>query len=72
MAPLSLGSPKWGGSTWAKGAQEGEAPRWKLPPRGGSFIPPSLAPHQGEGNPRAPPLGLPPPPRWSPLPSHYK
>ena len=26
MGSLSLGRPKWGGSTWAKGAQEGRAP----------------------------------------------
>ena len=35
MGSLSLGRPKWGGSTWAKGAQEGEAPRRELP---GSFL----------------------------------
>ena len=55
MAPLSLGRPKWGGSTWTKEAHMGKAPRRKLPPRGRSFLPPSLAPHQREGNPRAPP-----------------
>ena len=55
MAPLSVGRPKWGGSTWTKEAHMGKAPRRKLPPRGGSFLPPSLAPHQREGNPRAPP-----------------
>ena len=35
MGSLSLGRPKWGGSTWAKGAQEGRAPGGasrKLPP----------------------------------------
>ena len=37
MGSLSLGRPKWGGSTWAKGGQEGEAPRRELP---GSFFPP--------------------------------
>ena len=26
MGSLSLGRPKWGGSTWAKGAHEGRAP----------------------------------------------
>ena len=55
MGSLSLGRPKWGGSTWAKGAQEGRAPRGasrKLPP-----------------SPLAQPLGLPPPPRWLPSPS---
>ena len=72
MGPPSLGRPKWGGSTWTKDAHMGKAPRRKLPPRGGSFLPPSLAPHQREGNPRGHPLRLPPPPRWPPLPSHYK
>ena len=38
MDPLSLGRPKWGGSTWTKEAHVGEAPRRKLPPRGGSFL----------------------------------
>ena len=35
MGSLSLGRPKWGGSTWAKRAQEGRAPGGasrKLPP----------------------------------------
>src|ERR1041385_6889781 len=58
MGSLSLGRPKWGGITWAKGAQEGRAP-W-----GGfqeaSRLPPWRNPR--EGNPRAQPLGLPPPP----------
>ena len=57
-----------GGSTWAKGAHEGEAP-W------GSFLEASPLPpwrNPREGNPRAQPLGLPPPPREPPLPSPYK
>ena len=64
MGSLSLGRPKWGGSTWAKGAQEGRAP-W------GSFqeaSPLPLGVALGRGNPRAQPLGLPPPPRWLPPP----
>ena len=40
MGSLSLGRPKWGGSTCTKEAQVGEAPRRKLPPMGGSFLPP--------------------------------
>lgn len=32
MGPLSLGRPKWGGSTWTKEAHVGKAPRRKLPP----------------------------------------
>ena len=32
MVPLSLGRPKWGGSTWTKEAHVGKAPRRKLPP----------------------------------------
>ena len=48
MGPLSLGRPKWGGSTWTKEAHVGKAPRRKLPP-------PLGRPHQVEGNPRAPP-----------------
>ena len=60
MGSLSLGRPK---STWAKRAQEGRAPGGasrKLP------LPPWRNPR--EGNPRAQPLGLPPPPREAPLP----
>ena len=63
MGPVSLGRPKWGGSTWAIGAQEGRAPGGasrKLPP------PPWRKPR--EGNSREQPLGLPPPPREAPLP----
>ena len=57
MGSLSLGRPKWGGSTWAKGAQEGGR-------LGGSFqeASPLLGAALGEGNPREQPLGLPPPP----------
>ena len=68
MGSLSLGRPKWGGSTWAKGAHEGKAP-W------GSFqeaFPLPLGTTLGRGNPRAQPLGMPPPPRWLPSPSPYK
>ena len=36
MGPLSLGMPKWGGSTWTKEAQGGGA-------LGGSFLPPRMA-----------------------------
>ena len=64
MAPLSLGRPKWGGSHLDQGGPSGMAPRRKLPPRGRSFLPPSLVPHQWEGNPRAPlivePINSPP------------
>ena len=65
MGSLSLGRPKWGGSTWAKRAQEGRAPGGasrKLPPS------PRRSPRQ-EGtlgrSPRAAPSskgGSPPPP----------
>ena len=46
MGSLSLGRPKWGGSTWAKGGPRGEAPWGKLP---GSF--PLLGAALGEGKP---------------------
>ena len=68
MGSLSLGRPKWGGSTWAKGAQERREP-W------GSFqetSPLPLGAALGRGNPRAQPLGLLPPPRWLPSPLPYK
>ena len=47
MGPLSLRRPKWGGSTWTKEAHMGKAPRRKLPPRGGSFLPFLSAPPEG-------------------------
>ena len=50
MGPLSLGRPKWGGSTWTKEAHVGKAPRRKLPPRGGSFLPLVDGP-RGRGKP---------------------
>ena len=45
MGSLSLGRPKWGGSTWAKGGQVGEAPRRELP---GSFLPLGAALREGK------------------------
>ena len=48
MGPISLGRPKWGGSTWTKEAQKGMAPRRKLPPRGGSFLPLVAGPREGK------------------------
>ena len=45
MGSLSLERPKWGGSTWAKVAQEGEAPGRELR---GSFLPPWCIPKGGE------------------------
>src|ERR1041384_7515069 len=65
MGSLSLGRPKWGGSTWAIGAQEGRVPGGasrKLPP------PPWRSPREEETlgrSPRAAPSskgGSPPPP----------
>ena len=64
MGSLSLGRPKWGGSTWAIGAQEGRAPGGasrKLPP------PPWRSPREEETlgrSPRAAPSskGASPPP----------
>ena len=47
MGSLSLGRPKWGGSTWAKRAQEGRAPGgasrnlppppWRIPRQEGTL-----------------------------------
>src|ERR1041384_2333706 len=65
MGSLSLGRTKWGGSTWAKGAQEGRAPWGSCQEASHSPLGATL----GRGNPRAPPLGLSPPPRWLPSPS---
>ena len=48
MGSLSLGRPKWGGSTWAKRAHEGEAP-W------GSFL--EASPLPPWRNPRRGTLG---------------
>ena len=45
ICSLSLGRPKWGGSTWAKGAQEMEAPRRELP---GNFLPLGAALREGK------------------------
>ena len=42
MGPLSLGRPKWGGSTWTKEAQKGMAPRRK------SFFPLVAGPREGK------------------------
>lgn len=47
MGPLSLGRPKWGGSTLTKEAHVGMAPRRKLPPRGGSVLPLVAGPREG-------------------------
>ena len=62
MGPLSLGRPKWGGSTWTKEAHVGKAPRRKLPPPWGASTrgretlgrPPRAAPSSKVASPPLP------------------